>query len=123
MTWRRIFGLDPVEFILSWFIAFAVGVFLTDSSGMEELIPLTLAVSAGGYAFLRRRALAKGGSDLPEDTSSVVARLQDEQAASADFFERRINELEERLDFTERLLTEQRDRQLAQGQPSSQDRG
>ena len=123
MTWRRIFGLDPIEFIIYWFVAIMAGVFLTEASGMDEVIPLTMGVSALGYALLRRRALSRGGSDLSEDTSSVVARLQDEQAASADFFERRVNELEERLDFTERLLTEQRDRQLAQGQPSSQDRG
>jgi hypothetical protein len=123
MTWRRIFGLDPIEFIIYWFVAIMAGVFLTEASGMDEVIPLTMGVSALGYALLRRRALSRGGSDLSEDTSSVVARLQDEQAASADFFERRINELEERLDFTERLLTEQRDRQLAQGQPTSHERG
>ena len=101
------------------------GDFITARRGWKER-PIVAFRSAKGVAALCSDAwpaLAKGGSDLPEDTSSVVARLQDEQAASADFFERRINELEERLDFTERLLTEQRDRQLAQGQPSSQDRG
>jgi hypothetical protein len=76
-----------------------------------------------GYALLRRRALKGLVDGMNADAAAVVARLQDEQAASADFFERRINELEERLDFTERLLTEQRNQQLAQGQPSLHDRG
>jgi hypothetical protein len=32
--------------------------------------------------------------------------LQDDQQATADYFERKIAELEERLDFTERMLSE-----------------
>jgi len=123
MSWKRIFGLDPVEFIVYWFVAIAAGVFLTGASGMDELIPLSMAVSGVGYAVLRRRALKGLGEGMHADAAALVARLQDEHAASADFFERRINELEERLDFTERLLTEQRNQQLAQGQPSLHDRG
>lgn len=123
MSWKRIFGLDPVEFIIYWFVAIAAGVFLTEASGMDALIPLSMAVSGVGYALLRRRAVKALGEGIQGDAAALVARLQDEHAASADFFERRINELEERLDFTERLLTEQRSQQLAQGQPSLHDRG
>lgn len=123
MSWKRIFGLDPVEFIVYWFVAIAAGVFLTEASGMDELIPLSMAVSGVGYALLRRRALKGLAEGMQDHAAALVTRLQDEQAASADFFERRINELEERLDFTERLLTEQRNQQLAQGQPSLHDRG
>jgi hypothetical protein len=35
--------------------------------------------------------------------------VQDDQAAATDYFERRIQELEERLDFAERLLARERD--------------
>lgn len=123
MSWKRTFGLDPIEFIVYWVVSMMIMVGLVEMSGEDGFVPLVLGVSGVAYVFLRRRILREL-KDAPSETrDAVLARLQDEQASSADFFERRINELEERLDFTERLLTEQRDRQLAQGQPSSHDRG
>lgn len=123
MSWKRTFGLDPIEFIVYWVVTMMIMVGLVEMSGEDGFVPLVLGVSGVAYVFLRRRILREL-KDAPSGSSeAMLARLQDEQAASADFFERRINELEERLDFTERLLTEQRDRQLAQGQPSSHDRG
>lgn len=123
MKWKRIFGLDPIEFVIFWAVTILASVFFTELTGVDAFVPMTLGVAGVAYAFMRRRILKDLGDEMSTDAAALVARLQDEHAASADFFERRINELEERLDFTERLLTEQRSQQLAQGQPSLHDRG
>lgn len=123
MKWKRIFGLDPIEFVIFWSVTILASVFFMELTGVDAFVPMTLGVAGVTYAFMRRHILKGLGDEVSTDSAALVARLQDEHAASADFFERRINELEERLDFTERLLTEQRSQQLAQGQPSLHDRG
>lgn len=123
MSWKRTFGLDPIEFVIFWAVTILASVFFTELTGVDAFVPMTLGVAGVTYVFLRRRILRDLGDGTSTDAAALVARLQDEHAASADFFERRINELEERLDFTERLLTEQRNQQLTQGQPSLHDRG
>ncbi len=123
MSWKRTFGLDPIEFIMFWAVTIFATIGFVELTNEDAFVPLMLGIGGVAYVFLRRRVLRDLREGPGGDTDALLARLQDEQAASADFFERRINELEERLDFTERLLTEQRSQQLAQGQPSSHDRG
>jgi hypothetical protein len=116
VSWRSVFGLDGVEFVIFWAVSIMVSLTLGVLADTPELSFLLLAVAGVAYAFLRRRAL----KHLPEPNSGqvgeLVAQLQDDQAASSEFFERRIAELEERLDFTERMLAGVRKESLPAGE-------
>ncbi len=107
MSWRRTFGLDPIEFIIFWLLAFGLGVGLADLSHEDGFIPLALSVAAGLYVFVRRRALGRLGRE--GQAGDDLAELRDDQRAATDYFERRITEIEERLDFTERMLARAQD--------------
>jgi hypothetical protein len=82
------------------------------SGGGEEAgISLVVAGSLGLLAWRRARAVRRGlvapsGEDRPEGMAELehrVAQLEAEQG--------RVLELEERLEFAERLLTQQRERE------------
>lgn len=104
MSWRSVFGLDAVEFIIFWAVSIMVGLTIGVLADMPEITFLLLAVAAVGYAFLRRRALGHLPDQITGRAEEQLAQLQDDQQAAADYFERKIAELEERLDFAERLL-------------------
>lgn len=105
MNWRKTFGLDPIEFIIFWGVAMGMGAGLVDLSREDAFFPLIVGLAAVLYAFLRRRALKRLGGE--PGSADALAELRDDQAAATDYFERRIAELEERLDFTERMLARQ----------------
>lgn len=82
----------------------------TSGSGSDALISLVVATSLLVLAWRRARAIrlgvAQGSGEVQRDRLAElehrVAELESEQA--------RVLELEERLDFAERLLTQQRER-------------
>ncbi|HET9152182.1 MAG TPA: hypothetical protein VLB00_13375 [Gemmatimonadales bacterium] len=104
MSWRSVFGLDAVEFVIFWASAITASLTLGVLMDKPELTFLLLATAAIGYGFLRRRALRHLPAGEQVSGGKLLQQVQDDQAAATDYFERRIQELEERLDFAERLL-------------------
>lgn len=104
MSWRSVFGLDGVEFVIFWAVSLMVALTLGVLADMPELTFLLLAVAGVAYAFLRRRALKQLPDHVTGRVGDLVAQLQDDQQASVEYFERKIAELEERVDFAERML-------------------
>lgn len=108
--WRRWFGLHPVDMV----VHFAVGGFLIGVMANlpePQADPLALLMAAGvlaAYAWRRQRAVAT----LPvAGVNSGEVRLADLDAQAEEIHDLRgrMAELEERLDFAERLLAKQAD--------------
>ncbi|HET9604768.1 MAG TPA: hypothetical protein VFO96_10790 [Gemmatimonadales bacterium] len=112
MSWRGVFGLDGVEFVIFWAVSIMVSLTIGVMGNMPEMTFLLLAVAGVAYAILRRRALKHLPDHVTGQVGDLVAQLQDDQQAATDYFERRIAELEERLDFTERMLARGQDERL-----------
>ncbi|HET8763440.1 MAG TPA: hypothetical protein VFM12_08475 [Gemmatimonadales bacterium] len=112
MSWRSVFGLDGVEFVIFWAVSIMVGLTIGVLLDMPEITFLLLAVAGVAYAFLRRRALKQLPDQVSGRLGEHVAQLQEDQQAATDYFERKIAELEERLDFAERLLARGQDERL-----------
>ena len=106
--WKRTFGLHPVEFIAYFVIGgFSVAA-LEEWTRSDAASLLGFALMFAGYVWRRRVALAA----LPADgmTSGEVRLVEiDAQAEELHELRTRLLELEERLDFTERLLAQQRE--------------
>lgn len=110
----KILGLDWFEVVVQGAATIAVGVALDalfgGSAGGDAAIGFLIAGSLGVLAIRRRRAQLSPGH-RPEDDDRV-ARLED-RVAQLELEQARVMELEERLDFTERLLVQQRERDAA----------
>jgi hypothetical protein len=106
MSWRSVFGLDGVEFVIFWAVSITVGMVVGVLTDMPELAFSVFALAGVIFVFLRRAALRQLPPQEGAKVNELVAQLQDDQQATADYFERKIAELEERLDFTERMLSE-----------------
>jgi hypothetical protein len=103
--WRRIFGLDPIDLTIHVTVTGLVAGVLSTSGGNEETIVLgVLALGTVLYAWRRQRALRTLPAPPLEDYER--ARIEDLEARMADLeaAHGRLLELEERLDFTERML-------------------
>lgn len=85
-------------------------------AGIAMVGVLGLQVVKAVVAAIERKSAARGGGDV----AGLRAEME-EMRARLDYLEEqgtRLAELEERLDFSERLLTQQRDRaQLGPGAP------
>jgi hypothetical protein len=109
-NWRRIFGIDVVNTVLVAAGSFAVVIFTGELTHSGEMATGAMALCIGGYGILRHYALR----DLPpEEESSGAWRAADLEARVADLelMHQRVSELEERLDFAERMLA-------AKGEPA-----
>ena len=106
--WKQQFGLSPVELVL-YFVTggFAVAA-LGNASANDSIALLGMAVMVGGYAWLRQRALARHPATGMTSGEVRLAELET-QAEELHELRTRVAELEERLDFTERMLAQQRD--------------
>lgn len=107
-TWRRIFGIDVVNSVLVVAGSFAAVIFTGELTGSGEMALGALMLCIGGYGILRHYAL----KSLPEETETSGAwRVADLEARLAELegVEGRVAELEERLDFAERLLARKDD--------------
>ncbi|HET7601407.1 MAG TPA: hypothetical protein VFK36_00225, partial [Gemmatimonadales bacterium] len=107
-----VFGLDAVEFIIFWAVSIMVGLTIGVLLDTPEITFMLLAVAAVAYAFIRRRALKQLPDQVTGRVGEELAQLQEDQQAATDYFERKIGELEERLDFTERMLARGQDERL-----------
>ena len=101
--WRRTFGIDFVETALILFGSFLFVVFVAETFPGDE--PGILAAIACTIGFGVRRHFALKQLP-PADEVSGGYRLADVEGrlAEVEFLHRRVAELEERLDFTERLV-------------------
>lgn len=101
--WKRIFGLDVVNSVLVAAGAFATVIFVGELTNSGEMAMGAMVLCIGGYGILRHYGLK---SLPPEDETSGSWRVGELEARVAELeqMNERMAELEERLDFTERLL-------------------
>ncbi len=104
--WRRIFGIDVVNSILFTAGSFATVIFVGELTGSGEMAIGAVVLCLGGYGILRHYAL---NALPPAEESSGAWRAAELEArvAELELASARIAELEERVDFTERLLARQ----------------
>ena len=106
-------GLDAFELFIHLAITACIFAAMAMAGAEEELF-LVLAASLTVLAVRRRFALRRSAPDQP-DSEARVEELE-HRVAELEAGQYRIVELEERLDFAERLLTRDADvRKLGQG--------
>ena len=106
--WRRTFGLHPIDSIAHFVIGgFLIGA-LDEWQHTDAITLVGVAAMFGLFVWRRQRAIAA----LPQTgmTSGEVKLAElDAQAEELHELRSRVAELEERADFAERLLAQQRD--------------
>ncbi len=114
--WKRTFGLDPIDFILHFLIGgFIVGG-LGEASKNDVVALVSTAALFAVYAWRRQRALAALPAGVGYSSGEVKLAELDAQAEELHELRGRLAELEERLDFTERMLAKSREpEQLGRG--------
>jgi len=119
-AFRRFMGLDGVDVIIhlvtTGFLAGLVDAISTNPDAKEGNVFLILAASTVVFGVRRHFAL-KRQARFPETTGEMAAERVEElesRVAELEQGQMRMHELEERVDFAERMLTQQREgRQLA----------
>jgi hypothetical protein len=108
MSWlKRNLGLDGFDLLIHIGVTFTFGMFVAMSGGPEELLPVIIGGSLLVLAVRRRIALKAGagqaGLTTGEMAAERLAELED-RVAELEAAQSSVAELEERLDFAERLL-------------------
>lgn len=116
---NRRLGLDAWAVGIHAFVTICLAVALGESAGPDDdiVIPLVFGTSALLFEWRRRRALKElgpAGLTTDEVAAQRMGELED-RVAEIDLLHARITELEERVDFSERLL--------AQGRSTAQEPG
>lgn len=108
MTWfRRAVGLDFVDVVIQAGATIALMAAVGVGDGPDEIIALIPAVSFVVLGFRRHFALRRAGDAAGLTTGQMAAeRLEDveQRLSELELSQARVAELEERLDFAERLL-------------------
>ncbi|HEY7682569.1 MAG TPA: hypothetical protein VH879_07980 [Gemmatimonadales bacterium] len=116
---RKIFGLDRFDVIIHMGVTGALAVALDSLAGRDSEwgIGLLIAASLVVLAWRRRRALGSsaGGTSGPGDGDTERMAELEQRVAEVEALRGRLVELEERVDFAERLLTRQADAARVQG--------
>lgn len=113
-------GVDWIAIGIHGFITICVAAALGEASGNADdvLIPLVFGVSALVFEVRRRRAHFHAvPSGLTTGEVEAAGRVEEieQRVADLEMIAHRVADLEERVDFSERLLTQQRDRLLEKG--------
>jgi hypothetical protein len=119
MSLKRTIGLDWFDLVVHVGITGMIMVIADSASngpGSEGAIAGVVAVSLGLLAWRRNRALKRMGTDTGEVQLDRVNELES-RVTELEIQQGRVLELEERLDFTERLLTQQREAVRQLGAP------
>lgn len=108
---KRLLGIDFFDLAIHVGVTFCVGVLAIAAWGPvheEEVLATVLGLSLIALAWRRNRALK--GSQLDHEPGEAD-RLADLEGRMAELeqLQSRLFELEERLDFTERMLAQQRE--------------
>jgi hypothetical protein len=117
---KRTIGLDWFDLLVHVGItAMMMIIVATASHGPDDggAIAAVVGISLGVLAWRRSRALR---NRPPETTGEVQAErmaVMEDRVAELEQVQVRLMELEERLDFTERLLVRQRDQEAARLAP------
>lgn len=110
--WRRTMGIDFVDFAVQFVVTGLLMGFVDSTLGHRSEGPLFLTAGASivVFALRRHRALLKMGTESIGLTTGqmAAARIEDLEAriAHLESGEARLVELEERLDFAERMLAQ-----------------
>jgi len=116
---RRV-GLDPWAIGIHIFVTITLAVAFGEASSPDDdiVIPLVFAGSAILFEWRRRRALAQRPQEGLTTGEVHLERMEEleQRVAEVEILHARVAELEERLDFSERLLVQaQAPRELAEG--------
>lgn len=110
-AWRRVFRIDVVNTILVAAGSFAVVIFVGETTGSGEAATGAMALCIGAYAIIRHYGLKSLPPADGETSGAWRAAELEERVADLEAMGQRVAELEERLDFAERLLA-------AKGEPA-----
>ena len=107
--WRRWFGLHPVDMAVHFVVGSLIAGALSDAAHND--VPAICAVAAmfAAYAWRRQRAIARLPAGGGMTSGEVRLAELDAQAEELHEVRTRMAELEERLDFAERMLARQRE--------------
>jgi len=117
---KRTMGLDFVDVVIhvavTGFLAGVADVAASTTTNDEGFVMIVFAVSTVVFGFRRHHAL-RHAKETPETTGEVAALRVEElemRMAELEQGQLRMQELEDRLDFAERMLMQQREvRQLS----------
>ena len=115
--WQRIFGLDIVDSAIHLSVTMLVAVMLGEASDNEFLAMFAIGAGLVTYAIRRRRALQHLPYAEGEIGEEERARLEDLEmrVQMLEGMEHRVLELEERLEFAERVLARERESERLPG--------
>ena len=115
MRRRKLFGIDLFEVVIQFVVTCAVAGAVSELPGQSQEVgvPLVFVASLLFLAWRRRRALS---ADPDNDASGERMEDLEYRVADLEQAQQRVLELEERVDFAERLLARQRSPEpLSQG--------
>jgi hypothetical protein len=110
---KRWLGIDGIDFLIQAAITICVGVVLTstapnDSRVEELMVGTTFAASFGVLAFRRHLARKRGELGPKVVQTGGYDNELEQRVADLEAAQQRLYELEERVDFAERLLAQHR---------------
>jgi hypothetical protein len=106
---RKLMGIDGIDFLIHVFVTICLAV-VADSAAephSDVLVAGTLALSALALAVRRQRGLRRlAAEDYSSGEAAAIRAAQlEHRVLELESVQARMAELEERLDFAERLLT------------------
>jgi hypothetical protein len=111
---KKFFGIDFIDFLIQFGVTIGVAVMAASASrppGEEIGVSLVISSSLVVLAWRRARALKQQATLNPTTGEVQLERIDflEDRVAELEQGQGRMVELEERLDFAERLLAKQRD--------------
>jgi hypothetical protein len=110
MSFKEKVGMDAVDLaiqaLVTLFLGVAVAAGASDPSEAELVVPIIVASSLVLFGFRRGRALRQMGRIGPTTGEVEAMRIEEleQRVADLEMINDRLTELEERVDFSERLL-------------------
>ena len=107
---KRWLGIDGIDFVIQAAITICMAVVLSAAARENEeiMVGATFAASFGVLAFRRHWARKRGELGKPPAASGEYVLEVEHRVAELEAAQQRMYELEERVDFAERLLSQQR---------------
>jgi hypothetical protein len=106
--WRQTFGMDGVDLLIQVGVTAMLMAFVGVSRGPDEMYPVMIGASLlvlGVRRALGLRAAERRGLTTGEMSADRIADLE-QRMADLEAGQSRVAELEERVDFAERLLAQ-----------------
>lgn len=106
---KRWLGIDGIDFVIQAAITICMAIVLSATARQNEeiMVGATFAASFGVLAFRRHWARKRGELGQPGPSGEYVLDLE-QRVADLESAQQRMYELEERVDFAERMLSQQR---------------